>query len=89
MKDNRAAPRHRTFKGGRISQEGFSVLDCVIRNISATGACVEVVNQKSIPDEFELVITQDNAVRRCRVVWRAGNRIGVQFFHSEPASTLH
>ena len=89
MKENRQTPRQRTFKGGKISREGFSVLDCVVRNISATGACVEVVSQKSVPDEFELVVTKDNSIRRCRVVWRAGNRIGVQFFHPEPASTVH
>lgn len=78
--EKRAAPRHRTFKGGKITFRYLGAgIECVIRNLSETGACLQVESQVGIPDTFELFITDDKSVRTCRVVWRSGNRIGVAF----------
>jgi len=78
--DKRRASRRRILKGGRISfhQLGTST-DCTIRNLSDTGACLIATSQVGIPNEFNLVTDSDKAVRRCRVEWRSGNRIGVSF----------
>ena len=84
MRDQRRESRQRTFKAAKVSLEGFAILDCVVQNISSTGACLQVVSQKSVPDEFELIITRDNSVKFCRIAWRKGNNIGVRFVDRPP-----
>jgi hypothetical protein len=44
MVENRRAPRHRVLKGGAIGFGGGSV-DCLVRNLSATGAALEVATK--------------------------------------------
>lgn len=41
MQKERSAPRHRVLKGGQI-RFGQSAIDCVIRDLSATGARIKV-----------------------------------------------
>ena len=71
--------RLRTLKGGSIRFRGDAGIDCVIRNMSATGALLEVENPVGIPDKFTLVSMPENMKRRCQVVWRKSKRIGVRF----------
>jgi hypothetical protein len=73
------AQRLRVLKAGSISFGGAAI-DCVVRNVSATGAALEVASPVGIPDEFTLVIEADNVRRRCAVVWRKEKRIGVAFY---------
>ena len=49
MVETRAAPRHRVMKPAKIEFGGYK-RDCVIRDISTTGAALEVMDQASIPD---------------------------------------
>jgi hypothetical protein len=78
LENNRIAPRHRTLKAGTIEFSG-STIDCVVRNISETGAALEVASPMGIPAEFNLVISSNIAKRTCRVVWVEDKRIGVAF----------
>jgi PilZ domain len=78
LENNRAAPRQRTLKAGTIEFSG-STIDCVVRNISETGAALEVASPVGIPAEFSLVISGNIAKRPCRVVWVKDKRIGVTF----------
>src|SRR5712675_1363394 len=48
-----AAPRQRVLKAGKIEFSGGAI-DCVIRNISETGAAIEVASPVGIPAEFNL-----------------------------------
>lgn len=77
--ENRTSPRVRTLKGGSIIFGVGSTVDCIVRNLSATGACLEIASPVGIPDEFELQIKPDSTKRDCRVVWRSANRIGLYF----------
>lgn len=74
--EHRIATRHRVLKGGRI-QFGGSSIDCTVRNLSETGAALDVASPLGIPAEFTLVT--DDSHRPCRVVWRKEKRIGVAF----------
>lgn len=69
----------RTFKGGSIIFGLVPGIDCVIRNLSDTGASIEVASPVGIPDDFTLLIRPETIKRHCRVEWRLANRIGVQF----------
>ena len=73
--NNRITPRHRVLKGARI-EFGSSVFDCTIRNLSDTGAALDV-SPVGIPAEFTLVA--EGFRRPCKVVWRKEQRIGVTF----------
>ena len=53
---------------------------CVLRNLSETGAALDVGPQTSIPDQFTLIVVQKKKIYPCNVIWRKGTRIGVSFF---------
>jgi hypothetical protein len=50
-----------------------------VRNLSGTGANLEVVSPVGIPDDFTLVIRPEKTQHSCRVAWKKQNRIGVAF----------
>ena len=80
MTDHRHAPRHRTFKGGSITTP-TAIVECVIRNISATGAQLELKAPALVPQDFDLIIKPENKRRQCRVMRREGLWLGVQFLN--------
>jgi hypothetical protein len=84
MEERRASPRARRLKAGKIVlNDGRSVFECSVRNVSATGACLLVGNGFLIPGDFEL--TLDGDTRRCDVVWRRPDRMGVSFRPADAA----
>ena len=78
MTDLRVSTRLRTFKGGSISLSGGTV-ECTIRNLSTSGACLELSDTVVVPDHFKLIIKPEMLTRICEVAWRSKNRIGVRF----------
>jgi hypothetical protein len=50
-----------------------------VRNLSSSGAAIEVANLVGLPPSFMLVIEADQFIRHCRPVWRSDKRIGVAF----------
>lgn len=57
---------------------GFSTVSCIVRNVSDSGAKLEVARVNSIPDQFDLVVP-GHRPQPCRVIWRALKEIGVQY----------
>jgi len=56
------------------------VMSCVVRNISAEGAAIDVENPAFVPERFRLVIANEPSdVRECRIAWIQKNRIGLTF----------
>jgi len=78
MDEKRAAPRHRVLKHGTIAFGGGGV-DCTVRNISATGARVDVESPVGLPDKFLLVIETDQFLRRGHTVWASDHKLGIAF----------
>jgi hypothetical protein len=77
MVETRAAPRYRVIKPARI--EYGDKITCTLRDLSISGAALEVSDQSGIPAKFTLVVPEDGLKLPCRVVWRTGFRIGVAF----------
>ncbi|HLI99863.1 MAG TPA: PilZ domain-containing protein [Bradyrhizobium sp.] len=77
MNEHRIATRHRVLKGGKITFGGGGAIDCTVRNVSETGAALDVISPVGIPAQFTLVT--DGKQLPCRVVWRKEKRIGVTF----------
>jgi hypothetical protein len=68
----------RTLKSGRIVfNDRHSVIDCVVREMSAKGARLMVVSVLGIPESFDLQVGDDR--RAARVVWKSVNSLGVEF----------
>jgi hypothetical protein len=81
--EHRAAARHRVLKAGTIVFTGGGAISCVVRNLSETGAALEVTSPIGIPNTFKLAMELDHTTHHCRVVWRTERRIGVTFEPSE------
>ena len=79
MDEHRRSARLRSFKGGAILFEPAPSVDCIIRNMSQTGACLEIPTYVTLPDQFILLIKHQTLQRRCRVAWRDSTQIGVRF----------
>lgn len=75
--ERRIAPRRNTFIEATITV-GFSRVPCIVRNVSETGAKLEVAKVTGIPDHFDLIVP-GHRPQRCRVVWRALKEIGVEY----------
>jgi PilZ domain len=78
MVETRIAPRHRVMKAGTI-EFGSSAIDCMVRNLSITGAALEVSNQIGILAKFTLVVPGEGLHLACDVVSRSEYRIGLAF----------
>jgi hypothetical protein len=77
--DQRSKHRKQTFKFGIITCVANRRVLSVVKNISPTGALIEVDNALEIPDEFTLTIESESAVRACRVAWKKAKQIAVNF----------
>ncbi len=76
--EKRSSPRHRVLKGGTIAFNGNGV-PCTVRNLSSTGAAIDVANTAELPASFMLIIEADEFIRRCHPVWTNTTRVGVAF----------
>jgi hypothetical protein len=73
------ALRHRTLKGARlVFNHGHSTMDCVVRDLSETGAKVMVVSSLGLPDRLTLVF-DDGKSRDCSVARRQLSELGLHF----------
>jgi hypothetical protein len=54
---------------------------CRVVDITEHGAAIElpVSAGHSMRDRFKLMIAKDRVDRNCRLIWRSGSRIGVEF----------
>jgi hypothetical protein len=78
--ERRTNLRRRTLLTGKIIfNQRSSVINCVVRNLSDTGACLEVPDTLGIPDTFKLKVEPNGACSDCRVAWRLAKRVGVVF----------
>jgi hypothetical protein len=67
MDRRRIAARRRILKAGLI-ERGDEAIDCNVRNLSETGATLEVLSPLYIPDRFRLVVRSDQLKRACQVI---------------------
>lgn len=84
VKDRRGAPRVRVIQKGNIRfLDSGAGVTCVILDRSETGARLRPTDVLSCPDRFQLH-SPGVPPRPCEVVWRDGQKIGVQFLDRAP-----
>ena len=59
---------------------GFAARQCVVKDMSTTGAKVIIEDPNTLPAKLRLAFSRDARTgRACEVVWRRGKSVGVQF----------
>jgi hypothetical protein len=76
--ERRAIPRKPVLMSGAIQFAGGAI-NCLVRNMTISGAALDVADPHDIPERFNLVFKADGTLIPCHVVWRQEERIGVAF----------
>ena len=79
MHERRNTMRSRVLKGAKIIFGTSSVIDCVVRNVTNTGARVQIANTVDLPEGLGLTFDGGYSIRPCKVVWRTVAETGIQF----------
>ncbi|SMC93353.1 PilZ domain-containing protein [Fulvimarina manganoxydans] len=84
--ERRVAPRQRVLKRAKIIfNQGFSIFDCVVRNISATGALLTLAESVHMPKEFQIKIGEEPP-RPAKLVYRRTMFAGIRFLDMADAA---
>jgi hypothetical protein len=70
--------------------DGRDGMECIITDISATGALIEIGTDDFIPDDFDLYIPARSETKIAKIRRRDGRRMGVEFLrsrHDDPKLT--
>ncbi len=87
--ERRHQARSRTLKSAQILlNHHHSVIDCTVRNLSPSGACLNVASTLGIPETFDLLFDADKSIRTCRLVWHKEKQIGVEFAADDAETAL-
>jgi PilZ domain len=87
MDERREDKRRRCLLGARVVFNGRdSTMSCTVRNVSDTGALLIFGETPYIPQMFELLLDNRRTVAPVTVVWRDGERVGVQFQERQVSS---
>jgi hypothetical protein len=81
MNELRQAPRFPMSGPGKIivANERASI-DCTVREISTSGACLEVATDVQLPELFMVIPDDgDTSGYACRVIWRTETLVGIKF----------
>ncbi|MGY2047261.1 PilZ domain-containing protein [Methylobacterium sp. JK268] len=89
MSELRREVRLRTFLKGRIVfNNGNASMDCLVRDLSPTGARLALSQTAVLPDSFDLHIPAKDKIYRATLRWRRNDGVGVAF-QEEPAAHPH
>jgi hypothetical protein len=90
--EHRREHRQRAYLGGKLVYGDYFSLDCVVRDINAGGARVQLPDAQAVPDKVYLVDLKTAIAYDAHVVWRRYPLVGLAFDHQHglaEASTPH
>jgi hypothetical protein len=81
LSNKKRETRKSVHQSGWITLEGgFAARQCVVRDLSATGAKVTIDDPNTLPAKLRLAFSRDARTgRACEVVWRRGKSVGIKF----------
>ena len=78
--ERRFGQRCRAFKKAQLVSDGHGgVYDAILRNLSRTGALLDMPGSEFMPKTFTMRLLADNVSRKCQIVWRKQGLMGVVF----------
>jgi PilZ domain-containing protein len=87
MLERRRFPRTKVFKGAKVVLVGRSTVNCIVRNLSNHGACLQLPTTADLPADFDLSFDTGRTLRNCHVVWHTVTSLGVSF--DPPTSAMN
>jgi hypothetical protein len=80
MQDRRQSVRDKVLFGGvaGVSERG-SAMNCVVRNFSEGGACVEMAGGAKLPEQVTLKIARKGRSCLAEMIWRQASKVGLAF----------
>ncbi|MHB8886021.1 MAG: PilZ domain-containing protein [Methylovirgula sp.] len=86
--DKRANDRVRSFLRAQIIfNNRMTTIDCIVKNISQSGARVALNDTLAVPAEFDIYIPQRGRSHHAKLIWRDKDSIGVDFIDAPPAAS--
>ena len=73
------AHRRRTLKKGRVVLSDSTVMDCLVRDLTETGARLEFAAPVGLPPDFRLLVVGSNLLMPSALSWQRGLSAGVHF----------
>ena len=79
-RERRVIGRTRINRNAQLFFNGRAgVFSCCVRDVTNSGAGVRLEVLHVLPTEFDLYFDNFRTVRKCRLVWRESDFIGVEF----------
>jgi len=76
--DRRLVGRTRINRNALLFFSGqVSVFSCIVRDVTNSGAGIRIDRMPIIPIDFDLSFDNFRTIRRCRLIWRNTDLIGV------------
>jgi hypothetical protein len=86
MAERRSFSRQKSFLQGRIYYNNRRAsADCLVRDVSEAGARLVFAGAVTLPNVFEVYLSNKEEVRRAKIEWRKGNEIGICFGFDDAA----
>jgi PilZ domain len=79
MDDHRRVKRTQMQKAGKIITAAAPAIDCVVCDLTNSGAGLRISPGVSVPDCFDLIFDSRLFSRTCQVRWKHKDRLGVEF----------
>ena len=79
MRERRKVTRTHVQKRAKLLTEEPLPIDCVVLDLTNSGAGIRVQNLSALRDALNLTFDSGRSHRSCRVVWRIADRLGVEF----------
>lgn len=81
--DRRAGARRRVLYQGKLTSAGAAFSgDCLVRDLSSTGARITSQEHELLDKAVSLVIVRDGMAHETRTAWRNGSAMGLEFTSS-------
>jgi PilZ domain-containing protein len=89
MDERRKSYRRRTLKSGKVILSDWTVMNCLIRDLSEAGARLEFGALVQLPPEFRLVVDSSSIRMHVALDWQRGLLTGVRFIGPADSAAKH
>ncbi len=84
MHNLRRVKRTQMIKAGKIiTADSAATIDCIVCDLTNSGAGLRVSPGEFVPDCFELIFDSRLSSRSCQVRWKHNERLGVEFIPAQ------
>jgi PilZ domain len=79
LDEKRASPRTKALREAQIYTSGSTIIDCIVKNMTRTGARIEFSAFTQLPSDFRIHFKNTGETRLAEVAWQRGLAAGIRF----------